>query len=160
MGILDGGFWVEVKFKDYSSRSTYIHIYFEFWPWEVSVIYWERNSLNCCEDRFENLSRTWYIHPYQLSACLECFWQTSTVDGLTKLSSLWALGLSWHVCSLSLNQPMTDLAILFLKILPEAIFSVLSYLPRSNTLSTGSVIKCVLPLTYNKAFTTPDFCRD
>ncbi len=42
---LGGGFWVEVRFKDYSSRLTYIHIYFEFWLWEVSVIYWERNPL-------------------------------------------------------------------------------------------------------------------
>ncbi len=33
MGILDGGFRVEVKFNDYSSRSTYTHIYFEFWLW-------------------------------------------------------------------------------------------------------------------------------
>ncbi len=46
MDILGGGFWVEVRFKDYSPRSTYNHIYFEIWLWEVSVIYWERNPLN------------------------------------------------------------------------------------------------------------------
>ncbi len=46
MGIQGGGFWVEVRFKDYSSRLTYIHISFEFWLWEVSLIYWERNPLN------------------------------------------------------------------------------------------------------------------
>ncbi len=50
MGILGGGFWVKVKFKDYSSRSTYIHIYFEFWLWEAFnmfniYMYWERNPL-------------------------------------------------------------------------------------------------------------------
>ena len=33
MDILNGGFWVEVRFKDYSTRSTYMHIYFEFWLW-------------------------------------------------------------------------------------------------------------------------------
>ena len=40
-----GGFWVEVRFIDYSSRLNYMHIYFEFWLWEVSVIYWEQNPL-------------------------------------------------------------------------------------------------------------------
>ncbi len=30
MAVIGGGFWVEVRFKDYSSRLTYMHIYFEF----------------------------------------------------------------------------------------------------------------------------------
>ncbi len=50
MGILGGGLWVEVRFKDYSPRSTYIHIYFEFWLWGAFsmfniYMYWERNPL-------------------------------------------------------------------------------------------------------------------
>ncbi len=51
MGIRGGGFWVEVRFKDYSSRSTYNHIYYGFWLWEAFnmfniYMYWERNPLN------------------------------------------------------------------------------------------------------------------
>ncbi len=50
MAILGGGFWVEVRFKDYSPRSTYMHIHFEFWLWGVFnmfniYMYWERNPL-------------------------------------------------------------------------------------------------------------------
>ncbi len=41
--------------------------------------------------------------------------QISTADSSTKPSGLPALGLSWHVCSIGLDQPMTDLWILFLK---------------------------------------------
>ncbi len=50
MGILDGGFWVEVRFEDYSSLLTYMHIYFEFWLWGAFnmfniYMHWERNPL-------------------------------------------------------------------------------------------------------------------
>ncbi len=45
-----------------------------------------------------------------LSACLE------RPDSSTKPSGLPALGFSWHVCSLGLDQTMTDLGTLFLKI--------------------------------------------
>ena len=40
--------------------------------------------------------------------------QTSTADSLTKPSGLPDLGLSWHVGSLALDQPMIDLGILSL----------------------------------------------
>ncbi len=50
MGILGGGFWVQVRFQDYSPMLTYTHIYFEFWLWEAFTMfniymYWERNPL-------------------------------------------------------------------------------------------------------------------
>ena len=41
--------------------------------------------------------------------------QNSTADSSTRRSGLLALGLSWHVCSLGLDQPTTDLGFLFLK---------------------------------------------
>ena len=41
--------------------------------------------------------------------------QISTADSSTKPSGLPAFGLSWHVCSFGLDQPMKDLGILFLK---------------------------------------------
>ena len=83
MGIPDGGFWVEVKFKDYSSRSTYMHIYFEFWQWGafnmVNIyMYWERNPL------IQTINRI-AVHRLYLTWC-------GKLSETTLFSNHWATG--------------------------------------------------------------------